>query len=145
MYRFERVVSVDFSPVAVEEMSALWPELPSLQWKCLDVTSDTLQTEFGNESFDVVLDKGFLDAYISVDDERLPDQNNYKVCGDRPEKGSQSHFVPSERTPGSGTYDYRKAANDYFCAVMDLLCEGGSFVLISLCEDYILKELVSCG
>lgn len=92
--------------------------------------------------FDVVIDKGFLDAYISIDHGEAP-----LPSAGGPQGASPSPRRPPQGPPEASPYDYKKAASEYFEAVFDVLKDGGSFVLISLAQEYILKEFVSqtCG
>lgn len=125
-------------------MKERWAHLPSLEWRCLDVSGRGLQEAFledsgapGEPPFDVVLDKGFLDAYLSIDHEEA-------VLSEGAPAGALSTGDASTQASPSGAppYDYRKAAAEYFAAVLDVLKTGGSFVLISLAQDYVLKEFV---
>lgn len=132
--------------------------LSTIEWHCLDIRGRGLQKAFlkgppssggpsGAPPFDLVFDKGFLDAYISIDHEDdhveqggplgAPNKGTGAPTG-APNKGTGA---PTEG-PQESSYDYRKAAEEYFEAVFDVLKEGGSFVLISLAQDYILKEFV---
>ncbi|KAL8425577.1 hypothetical protein Efla_004412 [Eimeria flavescens] len=145
---YKRIVNVDFSPVVVEEMQKRYAAFPSLEWRCLDVRGRGLQEAFlgppGGSSgaappFDVVLDKGFLDAYLAIDHEEAV------LSEGAPQAAAAAAGFPVhlQRTNGKAApYDYRKAAAEYFEAVLQLLKEGGSFVLISLAQDYVLKEFV---
>ncbi|KAL8428936.1 hypothetical protein ACSSS7_006890 [Eimeria intestinalis] len=145
---YQRIVNVDFSPVVIEEMKARYSQFPSLEWRCLDVRGRGLQEAFlsspeAGPPFDVILDKGFLDAYLSIDHEEAV------LSEGTPQGGRQGSSPlphgegqPEKGSPKKNSYDYRKAAAEYFEAVLEVLTEGGSFVLISLAQDYVLKEFV---
>ncbi|KAM3576310.1 hypothetical protein VYU27_001841 [Nannochloropsis oceanica] len=62
---YHRVTNVDFSAPVIEEMQRKTQELcPEMEWKVMDVT--TMSKALGTASFDVVLDKGTLDAIFST-------------------------------------------------------------------------------
>ncbi|KAL8272224.1 hypothetical protein Esti_003889 [Eimeria stiedai] len=147
---YKRIVNVDFSSVVIEEMKARYSQFPSLEWRCLDVRGRGLQQAFlgspgAAPPFDVILDKGFLDAYLSIDHEEA-------VLSEGSPQGTTPHgaaFPEQQERADSGfpkenPYDYRKAAAEYFEAVLEVLRDGGSFVLVSLAQDYVLKEFVRC-
>ena len=60
---FKQITNVDFSPLVIQEMiQKHGVARPTMQWVVGDMTA---MDGFGNESFDVVLDKGALDALMS--------------------------------------------------------------------------------
>jgi len=62
---YHRVTNVDFSAPVIDEMQRKTQVLcPKMEWKVMDVT--TMSQELGAASFDVVLDKGTLDAIFST-------------------------------------------------------------------------------
>ena len=68
---YHRVVNVDFSAPVIEEMQHKTQELcPEMEWKVMDVT--TMSKALGTASFDVVLDKGTLDAIFSTPESEGP-------------------------------------------------------------------------
>ncbi|OEH80533.1 methyltransferase domain-containing protein [Cyclospora cayetanensis] len=149
---YKRIVNIDFSPVVIEEMKARFAALPSLEWRCLDVRGKGLQEAFlgppggsGPPPFDIVLDKGFLDAFISIDHEEAllakTGPSGVPPAG-MPAEGTSEGSRSAKVSPASTPYDYKKAASEYFEAVMEVLKEGGSYILISLLQDYLLKEFV---
>ena len=54
------MTSIDFSDVAIEAGKQRTKDRPGMQWRCMDATSMT----FSPRSFDVILDKGLLDALL---------------------------------------------------------------------------------
>ncbi|EWM30273.1 methyltransferase-like protein 13 isoform 1 [Nannochloropsis gaditana] len=63
---FQRIVNVDFSASVIEEMRCKTREsCPEMEWEVMDVTAG-LAEGLGRGSFDVVLDKGTLDAIFST-------------------------------------------------------------------------------
>ncbi|KAM5291904.1 EEF1A lysine methyltransferase 4 [Ctenodactylus gundi] len=58
---FPNVTSVDYSSVVVAAMKARYAHVPTLCWETMDVRA----LGFPNDSFDVVLEKGTLDALLA--------------------------------------------------------------------------------
>eukprot|EP00972_Heterocapsa_arctica_P034415 5067343-Heterocapsa_arctica.AAC.1 len=57
-----RVVNVDISGVVVDRMAAAHADCTEMQWLVLDVTD---MSRFGDETFDLVVDKGMFDTLAS--------------------------------------------------------------------------------
>lgn len=55
------MTSVDYSPVVVAAMQVRYAHVPSLRWETMDVRA----LDFPSGSFDVVLEKGTLDALLA--------------------------------------------------------------------------------
>ncbi|XP_027731129.1 EEF1A lysine methyltransferase 4 isoform X3 [Vombatus ursinus] len=58
---FPNVVSVDYSPVVVAAMRDRYAHVPVLRWETMDARA----LSFPNSTFDVVLEKGTLDAVLA--------------------------------------------------------------------------------
>ncbi|XP_008953562.2 EEF1A lysine methyltransferase 4 [Pan paniscus] len=58
---FPNVTSVDYSSVVVAAMQARYAHVPQLRWETMDVR----KLDFPSASFDVVLEKGTLDALLA--------------------------------------------------------------------------------
>lgn len=58
---FPDVTSVDYSSVVVAAMQARYAHVPTLRWETMDVRA----LDFPSGSFDVVLEKGTLDALLA--------------------------------------------------------------------------------
>lgn len=58
---FPDVTSVDYSSVVVDAMRARYAHVPKLRWETMDVRA----LGFPSESFNVVLEKGTLDALLT--------------------------------------------------------------------------------
>ena len=54
---YKSQVSIDFSPVVIEQMKARHPDL---DWRVMDVR----KMDFSDSSFDVAIDKATLDAML---------------------------------------------------------------------------------
>ncbi|KAM7457357.1 hypothetical protein BLSTO_01881 [Blastocystis sp. subtype 1] len=66
MYRdgFTDITSCDFSPIVIEKMKEKCSEKKGMKWDVMDIHHMT----YADASFDVVLDKGTLDAVICGDE-----------------------------------------------------------------------------
>ena len=60
---FERVISIDISDVVIKMMKETYKNEPKLEWYTMSAT----QLSFDDECFDVVFDKGTIDAIICND------------------------------------------------------------------------------
>ena len=66
---FHNVRNLDFSPEVIDEMRVKHSTLrPEMLW---DLGDMTCMTDYSDECFDVVFDKGALDALMSVDTEEV--------------------------------------------------------------------------
>eukprot|EP00924_Labyrinthula_sp_SR-Ha-C_P004795 snap_masked-scaffold_1-processed-gene-12.8-mRNA-1 protein AED:0.41 eAED:0.41 QI:0/0/0/1/1/1/2/0/644 len=59
---FRNILSIDFSPVVIHDMKLKYKHIPELLFEERDVL--TLSKKYSN-SFDIIIDKGFIDAVIS--------------------------------------------------------------------------------
>eukprot|EP01029_Cantina_marsupialis_P009808 TRINITY_DN22637_c0_g1_i1.p1 TRINITY_DN22637_c0_g1~~TRINITY_DN22637_c0_g1_i1.p1 ORF type:complete len:705 (-),score=237.46 TRINITY_DN22637_c0_g1_i1:214-2328(-) len=62
---YKKVVAVDFSDTVIAQMQEKHKDIANLEF----VKMDMMNTEFANGEFDVIIDKGAMDALISGDDE----------------------------------------------------------------------------
>ncbi|KAH8739396.1 2 SAM dependent methyltransferase [Cryptosporidium ryanae] len=65
---FRNIVNIDFSKEVIEEMSKENQGRSGMRWLCMDVEkefADYVSDEGNFGQFDVILDKGFLDAFLS--------------------------------------------------------------------------------
>ncbi|PHJ16839.1 methyltransferase domain containing, partial [Cystoisospora suis] len=154
-----------------------------LHWECLNVQEGALQRRFGDEAFDVVLDKGFLDAYIAGEeaeessassssslDDRCKNEKSVKSCRQAREREAGGSREDAERLNGRKTeeedmgddkneekkrgeqedkmkmkkkaWNYKEEAQVYLQSVLQVLKPGGVYILITLAQDYLVKELV---
>jgi len=59
---YKNITNIDFSPVIIERMSARNHSRPEMQWLVMDIRDLT----FEDETFDVVIDKGAMDAMMTA-------------------------------------------------------------------------------
>jgi SAM-dependent methyltransferase len=59
---FHDIVNVDYSPVVIEKMRNKWKHLTGMEWTVADIKE--LTTYFSPFSFDVVIEKGTIDAML---------------------------------------------------------------------------------
>ena len=59
---YEEQVCVDFSAVVIANMASRFRPENAIEWRVMDVRH---MVEFGDEEFEVAIDKGTLDAMIS--------------------------------------------------------------------------------
>ena len=58
---FQNIVNIDYSPVVISNMQRKYKALQGVEWVVMDARD---MTEFLPASFDVVLEKGTLDALL---------------------------------------------------------------------------------
>jgi len=58
---FKNLVNTDYSPVVISHMQSKYASLDGVEWIVMDVMD---MREFPHASFDVVLEKGTLDALL---------------------------------------------------------------------------------
>eukprot|EP01098_Paradermamoeba_levis_P003739 TRINITY_DN1666_c0_g1_i1.p1 TRINITY_DN1666_c0_g1~~TRINITY_DN1666_c0_g1_i1.p1 ORF type:complete len:175 (+),score=45.89 TRINITY_DN1666_c0_g1_i1:224-748(+) len=63
MYKdgFLHITNIDFSEIVIETMKERCKDMPEMKWEVMDIFS----LGYADKSFDVVLDKGTLDAIMS--------------------------------------------------------------------------------
>jgi len=59
---YKNITNIDFSPVVIESMRARNHSRPEMQWLVMDIRDLT----FEDETFDVVIDKGAMDAMMTA-------------------------------------------------------------------------------
>lgn len=59
---FTNSVSIDYSPVVIDAMREKNRSRPAMEWRVMDMTD---MSEFEDESFDVVIDKAAMDAFMT--------------------------------------------------------------------------------
>ncbi|XP_041030877.1 EEF1A lysine methyltransferase 4 isoform X2 [Carcharodon carcharias] len=60
MSGYRSITNIDFSATCIEKMASKYASCSGMEWKIMDAKA----LEFENESFDVVLEKGTLDAMM---------------------------------------------------------------------------------
>eukprot|EP00026_Physarum_polycephalum_P003144 Phypoly_transcript_03153.p1 GENE.Phypoly_transcript_03153~~Phypoly_transcript_03153.p1 ORF type:complete len:779 (+),score=240.35 Phypoly_transcript_03153:50-2338(+) len=66
---YHEITNIDFSPIVINEMKKKNAKRLKMKWEVMDM----LQTKYEDASFDLVLDKGALDALVSEDTESVRD------------------------------------------------------------------------
>lgn len=61
---YTSIINNDYSPVVIEQMKKLYSNLPQLQWDVMDIR----KMSYPDNYFDVILDKGTIDALSTSDD-----------------------------------------------------------------------------
>jgi len=59
---YKNIVNVDYSPIVIERMRARNHDRPEMSWLVMDVRN----MEFEDDSFDVAIDKGTMDAMMTT-------------------------------------------------------------------------------
>lgn len=67
---FSNIVNIDFSPEVIAQMKKKNEDRPKMRWEVMDMTN----MAFSDESFEVIFDKGALDALMSVEEEETRDR-----------------------------------------------------------------------
>jgi len=74
---YKNIVNIDYSTVVIEKMRLLYSNRQGMEWHVMDVRD----LKFDSSTFDVVLDKGTMDAMMtSVDDVWNPPQEVVESC-----------------------------------------------------------------
>ena len=60
---FTKITNVDYSPAVIENMRRRCCKLSHMDWQVMDITD----LQFDNETFDVVIEKGTLDAMLVLE------------------------------------------------------------------------------
>ena len=61
---FTNITNIDYSLAVIETMRQQCRKLSHMDWQVMDITD----MQFDNESFDVVIEKGTLDAMLVLED-----------------------------------------------------------------------------
>ncbi|XP_076837746.1 EEF1A lysine methyltransferase 4 isoform X1 [Brachyhypopomus gauderio] len=105
---FSFITSVDFSSVCVETMAQRHPHHPGLSWLCMDVR----RLAFPDGVFDVVVEKGTLDA-----------------------------MLVEETDPWNISYSGRKEVHQVLSEVSRVLTPGGRFISVTFAQPHFRKRL----
>lgn len=62
---YKNIANIDYSSVVIEQMRRKHETRPGIEWHEMDVRS----LEFGDDTFDIVIDKGTMDAMMAVKDD----------------------------------------------------------------------------
>ncbi|KAH7649605.1 hypothetical protein FG379_001231 [Cryptosporidium bovis] len=111
---FKNITNIDFSKDIISEMLKKNKKRSEMKWLCVDVEKefeDYVSNENNFGQFDTIIDKGFLDAYLSSN----TSLDNDPKC--------------------------MLKSKEYLRRSLDLLKDGGKYVLITLGQDYVSKAL----
>eukprot|EP00918_Siedleckia_nematoides_P060327 GHVU01131678.1.p1 GENE.GHVU01131678.1~~GHVU01131678.1.p1 ORF type:complete len:703 (+),score=137.32 GHVU01131678.1:1178-3286(+) len=124
-------------------MSRRCVHLPSsVTWVCMDVSGGALSGRFSRNSFSAVIDKGFLDAHLSMDAVEQQQQQQQRVGGAANAADSAASATVKEKVPtGDPNAPIYKLSDPYLRSVMSLLKKDGVYLLVSLCQHHVVKAL----
>ncbi|KAI9145001.1 S-adenosyl-L-methionine-dependent methyltransferase [Paraphysoderma sedebokerense] len=57
---YHNITNIDFSPIVIENMKSEYSTLSSMKWEVMDIRD----IKYGNETFDIAIDKGTMDAMM---------------------------------------------------------------------------------
>lgn len=57
---YHNITNIDFSPIVIENMKSEYLTLSSMKWEVMDIRD----IKYGNETFDIAIDKGTMDAMM---------------------------------------------------------------------------------
>jgi ubiquinone/menaquinone biosynthesis C-methylase UbiE len=75
--RSNKIVNTDISPTVIDQMAQRF-ESSAQEW----LVDDAMKMQFADSSFDIVLDKGTIDALLCVEDIAAKATNATKICGE---------------------------------------------------------------
>ncbi|XP_027439274.2 EEF1AKMT4-ECE2 readthrough transcript protein isoform X5 [Zalophus californianus] len=149
---FPDVTSVDYSSVVVAVMQARYAHVPTLRWETMDVRA----LDFPSGSFDVVLEKGMLDALLAGErdpwnvssegvhtvDQVLSEMVEYKRTTLREEDAPETP-VEGGASPDAVEVGFRKRTRDFLGShtPLELVLAAVSLLLAAL----LLGCLVALG
>ncbi|KAG8854443.1 hypothetical protein FRB96_007505 [Tulasnella sp. 330] len=74
---YKNIVNIDYSEVVIEKMRVLYPDRAGMEWHVMDIR----ELGFESDTFDVVIDKGTMDAMMApVEDVWNPPQQVIDDC-----------------------------------------------------------------
>lgn len=113
MYRdgYKNITNIDFSPVVIEKMANKHSDLPEMSWLVMDICD----LRFEQSSFDIVLEKGTLDA-----------------------------LMVHEKDPWNTSEETLQKIDSILQQVTTILKPGGKFISITFAQPHFRRPLYAC-
>ncbi|XP_072330194.1 EEF1A lysine methyltransferase 4 isoform X1 [Scyliorhinus torazame] len=108
MSGYRSITNIDFSAICIEKMASKYASCPGMEWKVMDAKT----LEFENESFDVVLEKGTLDA-----------------------------MMVDETDPWNVSQETKEIIDQILKEISRILRKGGRFISITFAQPHFRKQL----
>uniref|UniRef100_UPI00398E57E4 EEF1A lysine methyltransferase 4 n=1 Tax=Pristiophorus japonicus TaxID=55135 RepID=UPI00398E57E4 len=108
MSGYRSITNIDFSPNCIEKMAIKYACCSGMEWKVMDAKA----LEFENESFDVVLEKGTLDA-----------------------------MMVDEKNPWNVSQETAEIIDQVSKEISRVLRKGGRFISITFAQPHFRKQL----
>lgn len=111
---WQRIVNVDYSPTVIRTMEKKYSEkMPLMKWVCADIFHLKEQLGVGSALFDIALDKGTLDALLTV-----------------------------KHDPWDPPQDLLDRMHSYMAQVSSVLAPGGAFLHITFAQPHFRKRFL---
>lgn len=99
-FPFNRIINMDYSSIVIEQMKRISKHIPKLEWE----VGDCLDMKYQDSSFDIILDKGALDAILCNDIDPIIKGEKYATEAFRILKPNGtfivlSYGIPAKREP----------------------------------------------
>ncbi|XP_041030866.1 EEF1A lysine methyltransferase 4 isoform X1 [Carcharodon carcharias] len=108
MSGYRSITNIDFSATCIEKMASKYASCSGMEWKIMDAKA----LEFENESFDVVLEKGTLDA-----------------------------MMVDETDPWNVSQETKENIDQVLKEISRILRKGGRFISITFAQPHFRKQL----
>ncbi|XP_067851251.1 EEF1A lysine methyltransferase 4 [Heptranchias perlo] len=108
MSGYRSITNIDFSAICIEKMATKYASCSGMEWKVMDAKA----LEFENESFNVVLEKGTIDA-----------------------------MMVDEKDPWNVSQETTEIIDQVLKEVSRILRKGGRFISITFAQPHFRKQL----